>query len=214
MDICVVDYGSGNLRSVAKAIERALKENQQAGAVQVTADRRSIQDADRLVLPGVGAFADCQSGIKAIPGLWEDLDNAVQIQGKPLLGICVGMQLMASWGREFGNTEGFGWVPGEVTALKPSDPTLKIPHMGWNNLTFSEKAHPILEGIENGAHAYFVHSYSFKCSDAHMQLATVDHGEEIAAVIGHKNVVGTQFHPEKSQAVGLRLLKNFLMWSP
>ena len=214
MDICVVDYGSGNLRSAAKALERALKESEIDGQVHVTADRQTIQKADRIVLPGVGAFADCQSGIKAIPGLWQELDDAVLKVGKPLLGICVGMQLMADCGREFGNTPGFGWVPGEVSALAPSGITLKIPHMGWNNLNLPANPHPILEGIENGAHAYFVHSYSFKCSDPAMQLATVDHGEEITAVIGHNNVVGTQFHPEKSQAVGLQVLKNFLTWSP
>ncbi len=214
MDVCVVDYGSGNLRSAAKALERAMAEAGKGGNVRVTADAQHIQNANRIVLPGVGAFADCQAGIQAIPGLWQELDDAVKRQGKPLLGICVGMQLMADWGREFGDTPGFGWVPGEVKAISPSDKTLKIPHMGWNNLIFSEKPHPILEGIQPGAHAYFVHSYAFQCREKSDELAHVDYGGHIAAAIGHGNVVGTQFHPEKSQAVGLRLLTNFLKWAP
>lgn len=214
MDVCVVDYGSGNLRSAAKALERAMSEAHIQGNVRVTADRTQIQNAERIVLPGVGAFADCQSGIKAIPGLWESLDEAVKTQGKPLLGICVGMQLMADWGREFGDTPGFGWISGEVTPITPSDPTLKIPHMGWNNLSYSGKPHVILEGINNGAHAYFVHSYSFRGTDQNSHIASVDYGGPIVAAIARDNVAGTQFHPEKSQAVGLRLLKNFLTWQP
>lgn len=214
MDVCVVDYGSGNLRSAAKAIERAMTEAGVPGRVLVTAQQADIRNADRIVLPGVGAFADCQAGIKAIPGLWEELDNAVKQQGKPLLGICVGMQLMADWGREFGDTAGFGWVPGEVTPITPSDKGLKIPHMGWNNLNFSAPPHVLLEGINEGAHAYFVHSYSFKCTDLSNQIAQVDYGGPIVAAIACDNVAGTQFHPEKSQAVGLRLLTNFLKWTP
>ncbi len=214
MQVCVVDYGSGNLRSAAKALERALTEADIPGKVTVSARRQDISNADRIVLPGVGAYADCQSGIRDIEGLWQDLDTAVQTQAKPLLGICVGMQLMADWGREFGDTPGFGWVSGEVTHLEPADPSLKIPHMGWNNLTIPEQPHRILDGIMNNAHAYFVHSYSFKCQDPSDRLATVDHGETITAVIGRDNVVGTQFHPEKSQAVGLKLLTNFLTWTP
>lgn len=213
MDVCVVDYGSGNLRSAAKALERAMAEAGQSGTVRVSAERQHIQNANRIVLPGVGAFADCQAGIKAIPGLWQELDAAVR-NGKPLLGICVGMQLMADWGREFGDTAGFGWIPGEVKAITPSDPTLKIPHMGWNNLLFPEKPHPLLEGIHHNAHAYFVHSYAFECKNKTDELAHVDYGGPITAAIGHDNVAGTQFHPEKSQAVGLRLLTNFLKWKP
>lgn len=214
MEISVVDYGSGNLRSVAKAIERAMAEADIQGQVRVTAERRHIQNSDRIVLPGVGAFADCQAGIKAIPGLWQDLDDAVKVQAKPLLGICVGMQLLADVGREFGDTPGFGWVRGEVKPISPSDTTLKIPHMGWNNLNFSSKPHPLLEGIKEGAHAYFVHSFAFHCSDPDDQLAHVDYGGPITAAVGHGNVAGTQFHPEKSQAVGLRFLTNFLKWKP
>ena len=214
MDVCVVDYGSGNLRSAAKALERAMAEAGSKGTVRVTHERHHIQNAGRIVLPGVGAFADCQAGIKAIPGLWQDLDDAVSKQGKPLLGICVGMQLLADWGREFGDTAGFGWVPGEVQPITPSDKTLKIPHMGWNNLSFCGKPHALLEGIVEGAHAYFVHSYAFHCADAADQMATVDYGGAITAAIARGNVAGTQFHPEKSQAVGLRLLTNFLKWTP
>ncbi len=214
MEICVVDYGSGNLRSAAKALERALQETRINGRVRITADRTHIENADRLVLPGVGAYADCQAGLRVLPGLWEALDAAVSKQGKPLLGICVGMQLMADWGREFGDTPGFGWVPGEVTALRPSDKTLKIPHMGWNNIDIKDQPHALLEGICDRAHAYFVHSYGFRCRNTNNQLATVNHGEIISAVVGKDNVVGTQFHPEKSQAVGLRLLSNFLTWTP
>ena len=214
MKIAVVDYGSGNLRSVAKAIERAMVEASIDGQVRITSEKVHIQNSDRIVLPGVGAFADCQSGIKAIPGLWRGLDDAIKIQGKPLLGICVGMQLLADWGHEFGDTEGFGWIGGEVKLIKPVDKTFNIPHMGWNNLSFSNHPHPLFEGIMVGAHAYFVHSYAFQCSNPDDQIASVDYGGLITAAIGHKNIVGTQFHPEKSQAVGLRILNNFLRWHP
>lgn len=214
MDVCVVDYGSGNLRSAAKSIERAMAEADVTGRVLVTANQADIRNADRIVLPGVGAFADCQAGIKAIPGLWEELDDVVSRQGKPLLGICVGMQLMADWGREFGDTAGFGWIPGEVKAIAPSDTSLKIPHMGWNNLNFQNQSHVLLDGINAGAHAYFVHSYAFKCQNPDNQIASVDYGGPIVAAIAHGNVAGTQFHPEKSQSVGLRFLTNFLKWNP
>ena len=214
MKISVVDYGSGNLRSVAKAIERAMAEASINGQVYITAERNYIQNSDRIVLPGVGAFADCRAGIKAIPGLWEDLDYAVKVQGKPLLGICVGMQLLADWGREFGDTEGFGWIGGEVKPITPSDKNLNIPHMGWNNLIFADHRHPLFEDIMSGAHAYFIHSYAFQCIIICYQLASVDYGGPITAAIGRENIVGTQFHPEKSQAVGLRFLRNFLKWKP
>ena len=214
MEISVVDYGSGNLRSVAKAIERAMAEADVLGQVRVTSDRSHIQNSDRIVLPGVGAFADCQAGIRAIPGLWQDLDDAVKIQGKPLLGICVGMQLLSDVGREFGDTPGFGWIKGEVRPISHLDKRLKIPHMGWNNLTFCDQPHPLLEGIKEGAHAYFVHSFAFQLTDSAEQLASVDYGGPITAAVGHENVAGTQFHPEKSQAVGLRFLINFLRWKP
>ncbi len=214
MEISVVDYGSGNLRSVAKAIERSMAEADILGQVRVTADRGHIQNSDRIVLPGVGAFADCQAGIRAIPGLWQVLDDAVKIQGKPLLGICVGMQLLSEVGHEFGDTPGFGWVKGEVRMISPSDKRLKIPHMGWNNLIFCDQPHPLLDGIKEGAHAYFVHSFAFQCTNPAGQLVSVDYGGPITAAVGQGNVVGTQFHPEKSQAVGLRFLTNFLKWKP
>ena len=181
MEVCVVDYGSGNLRSAAKALERAMADTGNKGTVRVSHQHSHIQNADRIVLPGVGAFADCQAGIKAIDGLWQDLDDAVSKQGKPLLGICVGMQLFADWGHEFGDTPGFGWVPGDVLAITPEDKTLKIPHMGWNNLSFAAHPHPILEGIQEGAHAYFVHSFAFQCAEPENQLATVDYGGPITA---------------------------------
>ena len=214
MKIVVIDYGSGNLRSVAKAIERTMAEADILGHVRVTADRGHIKNSDRIILPGVGAFADCQAGLREIPGLWQDLDDTVKIQGKPLLGICVGMQLLAEVGREFGDTPGFGWIKGEVRPILPSDKKLKIPHMGWNNLTFCDQPHPLFEGIKEGAHAYFVHSFAVQCADTVDQLASVDYGGSITAAVGHGNVAGTQFHPEKSQAVGLRFLTNFLKWKP
>ena len=214
MKVAVVDYGSGNLRSVAKAIERSMVEASIDGQVRITSEKVHIQNSDRIVLPGVGAFADCQAGIKAIPDLWQGLDDAIKIQGKPLLGICVGMQLLADWGHEFGDTEGFGWIGGEVKLIKPVDKTFNIPHMGWNNLSFSDHPHSLFEGIMSGAHAYFVHSYAFHCSNPDDQIASVDYGGPITAAIGHDNIVGTQFHPEKSQAVGLRFLNNFLRWHP
>ncbi len=214
MNISIVDYGSGNLRSVAKAVERSMSEASIYGHVRITAKRNHIKNSDRIVLPGVGAFADCQAGLKSIPGLWQDLDDAVNVQGKPLLGICVGMQLFADWGREFGNTRGFGWIGGEVKPIAPLDKNLNIPHMGWNSLNFTDRPHPIFRGIMPGAHVYFIHSYAFQCANQVNQIASVDYGGTIAAAISHENILGTQFHPEKSQIVGLQLLKNFLEWEP
>ncbi len=214
MKVAVVDYGSGNLRSVGKAIERAMADTNIDGLVQITSDSAHIQNSDRIVLPGVGAFADCQVWIKKIPGLWRALDDAIKIQGKPLLGICVGMQLLADWGHEFAKTDGFGWIGGEVKIIKPKDKSFNIPHLGSNNLTFSDPSPPLFEGIMFGAHVYFVHSYAFQCEDLDNQIASVDYGGFITAAIGHENIAGTQFHPEKSQAVGLRFLGNFLRWQP
>ncbi len=209
----LIDYGSGNLRSAAKAIERAAREGDFATDVVVTGDPDLVRKADRVVLPGVGAFADCRRGLAAVAGMEAALDESVIQRGRPFLGICVGMQLMASWGREFEDVAGLGWIPGEVVAIKPGDPALKIPHMGWNELE-PRRAHPVLAGISAGDHAYFVHSFEIRCENAAHVLATTEYGGTLAAVIGRDNLVGTQFHPEKSQATGLRLIANFLGWQP
>jgi glutamine amidotransferase len=181
--------------------------------VTVTADPEQVRRADHIVLPGVGAFADCRRGVDALTGLGEALDQRVLREGRPFLGICVGMQLMAEWGREHGDHRGFGWLPGEVVALEPADPSLKVPHMGWNDLAFADRRHPLLAGLEPGCHAYFVHGYRF-AADPGQVWAEVDYGGSIAAVVGRDNLVGTQFHPEKSQATGLAVLTNFLRWTP
>jgi len=207
MATVIIDYGSGNLRSAAKAFERV------GGDVRVTADAEQVRRADRVVLPGVGAFADCKRGLDGVPGMVEALEEAVRHRGRPFLGICVGMQLMAERGREFTVTEGLGWIRGEVVAIRPSDPALKIPHMGWNELV-ARRRHPLMEGIEAGAHAYFVHSYHLAGAAPDDILAITDHGGPVTAVVAHGNLAGTQFHPEKSQATGLRLIANFLGWRP
>ena len=209
----LIDYGSGNLRSAAKAIERAAREGDFATDVVVTSDPDLVRKADRVVLPGVGAFADCRRGLGTVAGMEAALDECVIGRGRPFLGICVGMQLMASWGREFEDVAGLGWIAGEVVAIKPADPALKIPHMGWNELE-PGCAHPVLAGIAKGDHAYFVHSFEMRCETAAHVLATTDYGGTLAAVVGRDNLVGTQFHPEKSQATGLRLIANFLGWRP
>ncbi|MDX9862443.1 MAG: imidazole glycerol phosphate synthase subunit HisH [Rhodospirillales bacterium] len=214
MTVALIDYGSGNLRSAAKAFERAIRERGSAETVAVTADPEVVRRADRVVLPGVGAFADCRRGLTALPGMLDALNEAVMAGGRPFLGICVGMQLMAEVGREHGACDGLGWIAGEVVALAPADPALKIPHMGWNELEVAATGHPVLAGIEAGQHAYFVHSYAMRCTDPAHVLATVEYGGPVAAVIGRGNVVGTQFHPEKSQRTGLRLITNFLAWKP
>jgi glutamine amidotransferase len=214
MSLVVVDYGSGNLRSVAKACERAIAEAGLSLPVVVSSKAEVVSRAERIVLPGVGAFADCKNGLTALPGMIEALTKAALIDKKPFLGICVGMQLLAERGLEHGEHQGLGWIKGEVRRLEPSDPTLKIPHMGWNELVFAPEAHPLLKGLSSGAHAYFVHSYHFLCSEPKERLAHVLYGQEVAALIGRENIVGTQFHPEKSQANGLKLLGNFLKWKP
>jgi len=211
--VALIDYGSGNLRSAEKAIQRAAAERNLDVQVVVTADPAIAAKADRIVLPGVGAFADCMGGLARLPGMVEALREAVLVGRTPFLGICVGMQLLASVGREFGDHKGLGWVAGEVVRLTPSDPALKIPHMGWNELRFV-KSHPLFAGLDNGSHAYFVHSYCFKTADKNHLLATTDYGGAVAGVIGRDNIVGTQFHPEKSQATGLTFLGNFLDWAP
>lgn len=214
MSVAIIDYGSGNLRSAAKAFERAAREAGLDQPIQVTPDPDLVASAQRIVLPGVGAFADCMSGLTALDGMVEALDQAVLRDRRPFLGICVGMQLMATVGREHGDHRGLGWIDGEVVALTPSDPGLKIPHMGWNQLQPTDRSHPVLAGVQPGAHAYFVHSYRFSPSDPADTLATTDYGGAVAAIIGRHNMVGTQFHPEKSQATGLRLITNFLEWTP
>jgi imidazole glycerol-phosphate synthase subunit HisH len=217
MTTAIIDYGSGNLRSAAKAFERAAFESGISGAIVVTSRPEEVAAADRVVLPGVGAFADCRRGLAAVPGLEDALREAVIGRGRPFLGICVGMQLMASHGREFETVAGLGWIPGEVVALAPSNPSLKIPHMGWNELHLTRppgQEYPMLDGLGPGTHAYFVHSYHFRPREAGHLLAFTDYGGRVAAVIGRDNLIGTQFHPEKSQMAGLRLIANFLGWRP
>ena len=209
----LIDYGSGNLRSAAKAIERAAREGDFATDVVVTGDPDVVRKADRVVLPGVGAFADCRRGLAAVAGMEAALAECVVARGRPFLGICVGMQLMASQGREFEDVEGLGWIAGEVVAIQPADLALKIPHMGWNELE-PRRAHPVLAGIAKGDHAYFVHSFEMRCENFDHVLAATDYGGLLAAVVGRDNLIGTQFHPEKSQATGLRLIANFLGWRP
>ena len=219
MSLAIIDYGSGNLRSAAKALERAAREAGVATAVTVTADPEQVRAAERIVLPGVGAFGDCRRGLEALPGMIEVLEEAVVQRGRPFLGICVGMQLMATRGLEHGTHPGFGWIPGEVVPLAPAPQApegrpLKVPHMGWNALERLAVTHPLLANLGPSPYVYFVHSYHLAVSrDAHA-LAGADYGGPVTAVVGRDNMVGTQFHPEKSQAAGLTLLANFLRWQP
>jgi glutamine amidotransferase len=213
MIIAILDYGSGNLRSAAKAFERAAAESGVTAEIRVTQDPEIVAAADRLVLPGVGAFADCRRGLAAVPGLEAALTEAVIARGRLFLGICVGMQLMAERGREFATTDGLGWIAGEVVPIAPGDPALKVPHMGWNEIILT-RAHPLLDGLAAGAHGYFVHSYHFHLADPADCVAAVDYGGPLAAVVARDNLAGTQFHPEKSQETGLRLIANFLRWQP
>jgi glutamine amidotransferase len=216
LSVTIVDYGSGNLHSAAKAFERAARDSGFAQPIVVTADPKQIAAASRVVLPGVGAFADCRRGLDAIPGMIEALEESVRQNGKPFFGICVGMQLMAERGREYEVTPGLGWIAGEVDRIAPSDPALKIPHMGWNTLD-ALRAHPVFAGIplgRDGLHAYFVHSYELKASRREDILAQTDYGGPITAVVARDNMIGTQFHPEKSQKLGLALIANFLKWKP
>jgi imidazole glycerol-phosphate synthase subunit HisH len=212
----IIDYGSGNLRSAEKAFERAASERGIAETVRVTADPDVVRHAERIVLPGVGAFRDCRDGLQAIPGMWETLEEQVRAHGKPFLGICVGMQLMASRGLEHGATEGFGWIPGDVSRVEPGDPQLKVPHMGWNTLDAC-RSHPLLDALPlgpQGLHAYFVHSYQLVAADPADLLAHTDYGGQVTAMVARNNMAGTQFHPEKSQTLGLALIGNFLAWRP
>jgi glutamine amidotransferase len=213
MTVAIVDYGSGNLRSAAKAFERAARESGTYERVIVTASPADVAAADRIVLPGVGAFADCRAGLYGVPGMVDTLQREVIERGKPFLGICVGMQLMATRGVEYGVHAGLDWIAGDVVRIEPKDKRLKIPHMGWNEL-LELKPHPLLEGIQPHDHAYFVHSFQLETAKPETLLATTEYGGTITAVVGRDNLAGTQFHPEKSQATGLRLIGNFLRWKP
>jgi glutamine amidotransferase len=214
VSVVIVDYGSGNLRSAAKAFERAVSEAGLGIEVKVTGDARNLASATHVVLPGVGAFGDCRRGLDALPGMVEALGRTVIEGGRPFLGICVGMQLMATVGREHGVHRGLDWIPGEVKLIEPADETLKIPHMGWNELRVEAPGHPFFAGLAPESHVYFVHSYGLACADPRHVLATVDYAGPVTAVVGRDNILGTQFHPEKSQAVGLQLISNFLGWRP
>jgi glutamine amidotransferase len=216
MHVAIIDYGSGNLHSAAKAFERAAREEGSRLAVKVTSKPEDLRQAERIVLPGVGAFADCRQGLVNIPGMIEALEEAVKARGKPFLGICVGLQLMAMRGLEHGQTPGLGWIEGEVRAIAPGDPSLKIPHMGWNTLELARK-HALFEGIptgNKGLNAYFVHSYHLVPTGCETLVATTDYGGPITAFVAKDNMAGSQFHPEKSQKLGLALIANFLKWKP
>lgn len=216
MTVAIIDYGSGNLHSAVKAFERANRESGGDQTIILTSDANVVANASRIVLPGVGAFADCKAGLAACPGMIETLNEVVRHKGRPFLGICVGMQLMAKRGLEHGVTAGLGWIDGDVDAIRPEDVSLKIPHMGWNTLD-SSQAHPLLEGIATGPtglHAYFVHSYHLTPRNAGDIIAQTSYGGAITAIAGRDNFAGTQFHPEKSQKLGLALIANFLKWKP
>jgi imidazole glycerol-phosphate synthase subunit HisH len=208
----LVDYDSGNLHSAEKAFQRMAAETN-AGEVLVSSRPEDVARADRIVLPGDGAFPACRRALGSYGGLFEAIEEAVTIRARPFLGICVGMQMMASWGREYEDVAGFGWIPGEVVKITPANPALKVPHMGWNDLIL-DHPHPVLDGIVSGDHAYFVHSYHFVVTKPAERLAHVDYAGDITAIVGRDTMVGTQFHPEKSQATGLRLIGNFLRWRP
>ena len=216
MSVAIVDYGSGNLHSAAKAFERAARESGGGEPIVVTDDPAVVAGADRVVLPGVGAFADCRRGLDAVPGMVAALEEAVCRRGRPFFGICVGMQLLAERGREYEVTAGLGWIAGEVDRIAPGDPRLKIPHMGWNTLNVV-RPHPLLEGLAfgpQGPHAYFVHSYHLNPARRADLIAEADYGGALTTIVGRDNIVGTQFHPEKSQKLGLAMIANFLRWKP
>ncbi|MCD6035027.1 MAG: hisH [Rickettsiales bacterium] len=205
--VVIIDYGSGNLRSAAKSLERAAEKT--GRNVVVSSDPKALEAASHIVLPGVGAFADCMKGLQALPGMIDGLEQEVRLRQKPFLGICVGMQLLATRGFEHGTHAGLGWIPGDVVALTPKDPSLKVPHMGWNALALTQ-THPVLKDIHDGDHAYFVHSYHLECKEPGYVAATVEYGTNVTAMVIHDNIIATQFHPEKSQKTGLALLTNFL----
>ena len=208
----LIDYGAGNLHSAEKAFQRMALEVD-AGEVLVSDRAEDVARADRLVLPGDGAFPACMTALQDQSGLFAALTEAVEVKARPSLGICVGMQLMARKGHEYEEVAGLSWINGEVRRIVPSDPTFKVPHMGWNDLVL-DGAHPVLEGLKTGDHAYFVHSYQMEMADAGERLAHCDYGGDVTAIVGRDNMVGTQFHPEKSQATGLRLIANWLNWRP
>ena len=216
MSVAIVDYGSGNLHSARKAFERAAREAGLSREVKVTAKPEDVLAADHVVLPGVGAFADCRRGLDGVSGMVEALEDVVRQRGRPFLGICVGAQLTATRGLEHEVVGGLNWIAGDVAAIKPRDPGLKIPHMGWNTLDV-RRSHALLDGAstgESGLHAYFVHSYQLYTGDSDDLVATADYGGAVTAILARDNIAGTQFHPEKSQTLGLKLIANFLKWRP
>ncbi|MDC0505438.1 imidazole glycerol phosphate synthase subunit HisH [Amylibacter sp.] len=211
MTTVIIDYNSGNLRSAEKSFQ-LMSEELNVGQVKVSNKPEDVVNADRVVLPGVGAFADCKHELSSIMGLYEAIEAHVKT-GKPFMGICVGMQMMATCGHEHGYHEGFNWIKGDVKIMEPNDKNLKIPHMGWNNLNILN-SHPVFNNINENDHVYFVHSYHFEVENNNNLLANVDYGGKITAAVAHENIIGTQFHPEKSQSVGLQIIKNFLQWNP
>jgi glutamine amidotransferase len=216
MSVAIIDYGSGNLHSAVKAFERSSAELAKPLSIELTRDPDAVRGADRIVLPGVGAFADCRAGLMSIDGMMEALEETVRGAHRPFLGICVGMQLMAERGLEHGLTPGFGWIGGEVQPIAPADPDLKIPHMGWNTIQVVNQ-HPLLDDIptgDDGLHAYFVHSYHLRPNDERDLVATTEYGGAVTAMVARETFAGTQFHPEKSQKLGLKLISNFLQWAP
>ena len=216
MRVAIIDYGSGNLRSATKAFERAAREGGIDAEIDLTADAERVRNADRIVLPGVGAYADCAGGLRAVPGMWEAIEDATLRRARPFLGICVGMQLMSERGLEKTVTRGFGWIAGDVKEIEPGDPSLKIPQIGWNTIHVKQP-HALFDGIrtgEDGLHAYFVHSYHLDATNPAEVLAVTDSGGTVTAAVARDNMAGTQFHPEKSQALGLALIANFLKWRP
>lgn len=209
----LVDYDSGNLHSAQKAFERMAKEVG-AGEVVVTSDPDVVARADRIVLPGDGAFPACRAALHAVDGLADAIIDAVESRARPFLGICVGMQMLGTLGHEYEQTPGFGWIDGEIHKVEPQDANLKIPHMGWNDLVIEDASHPVLAGVSTGDHVYFVHSWAMKMAKAAQRLAHVDYAGDITAIVGRDTIIGTQFHPEKSQETGLRLIANFMRWRP
>jgi glutamine amidotransferase len=216
MRVAIIDYGSGNLRSATKAFERAVREAGLAAEIELTPDAERVRTADRIVLPGVGAYADCRAGLRAVAGMWDAVEEVAIAKARPFLGICVGMQLMSQRGLEKTVSKGFGWIEGDVKEIEPTDPTLKIPQIGWNTIEVMRQ-HPLFAGIETGSeglHAYFVHSYHLDATNPDEILAVTDYGGPVTAAVARDNMAGTQFHPEKSQALGLALISNFLRWKP